>query len=56
MGDNNVDKKKIQKLKDVDKYTIDELKELLGISSEPTKPDIQSVFNQLKSKLKVNNL
>ena len=44
------DKKVIQKLKDVDKYTIDELKELLGISSEPTKPDIQSVFNQLKSK------
>ena len=47
------DKKVIQKLKDVDKYTIDELKELLGFSVKPnfyTKPAIQSEFNQLKSK------
>ena len=29
------DKKVIQKLKDVDKYTIDELKELLGFSVKP---------------------
>ena len=53
MGDNNVDKKKIQKLKDVDKYTIDELKELLGLSVEPnfyTIDNIQDMFNVLKSK------
>ena len=53
MGDNNVDKKIIQKLKDVDKYTIDELKELLGLSVEPnfyTIDNIQDLFNVLKSK------
>lgn len=53
MGDNNIDKKIIQKLKDVDKYTIDELKELLGLSVEPnfyTIDNIQDLFNVLKSK------
>lgn len=57
MGDNskdsNPDKKTIQKLKDVEKYTIDELKELFGLSSEPnfyTIDDIQDQFNVLKSK------
>lgn len=53
MGDNNIDKKIIQKLKDVDKYTIDELKELLGLSVEPnfyTIDNIQDMFNVLKSK------
>lgn len=53
MGDNNIDKKIIQKLKDVDKYTIDELKELLGLSVEPnfyTIDNIQDIFNVLKSK------
>ena len=48
MGDNNVDKKKIQKLKDVDKYTIDELKELLGLSVEPNFPlTLASVVDQV---------
>ena len=57
MGDNskdsNLDKKIIQKLKDVDKYSINELKELLGISTEPnsnTIDDIESNFNVLRSK------
>ena len=57
MGDNskdsNLDKKIIQKLKDVDKYSINELKELLGISTEPnsnTIDDIESNFNILRSK------
>jgi len=54
MGDNSTpDKKIIQKLKDVDKYSVDELKELLGHSLEPnfyTIDDIQDNFNILKSK------
>ena len=51
--DNNPYKKTIQKLKDVEKYTIDELKELLGLSPEPnfyTIYDIQEHFNILNSK------
>jgi len=54
MGDNSKDinpgKKIIQKLKDVDKYSIDELKELLGFSTEPnfyTTYDIQDYFEDL---------
>lgn len=57
MGDNSkdssTDKKIIQKLKDVDKYTISELQELLGLSIEPnfyTIDDIVDHFNVLKSK------
>lgn len=51
--DSNSDKKVIQKLKDVENYGIDELKELLGLSVEPnsyTIDDIQDYFNVLKSK------
>lgn len=47
------DKKIIQKLKDVDKYSIDDLKELLGLSTESnfyTINDIVDHFNVLKSK------
>jgi hypothetical protein len=47
------DKKIIQKLKDVDKYSIDDLKELLGLSTESnfyTINDILDHFNILKSK------
>ena len=43
----------IQKLKDVEKYGIDELKELLGLSTEPnfyTIDDVQASFSVLKSK------
>jgi hypothetical protein len=57
MGDNSKDsnpgKKIIQKLKDVEKYGIDELKELLGLlpdSNLYTIYDIQSHFDTLKSK------
>jgi len=57
MGDNSkdsfTDKKIIQRLKDVDKYTISELQELLGLSIEPnfyTIDDIVDHFNVLKSK------
>jgi len=51
--DKNPSKKIIQKLKDVEKYGIDELKELLGLSTEPnyyTIDDIQSYFDILNSK------
>lgn len=51
--DNNPYKKIIQKLKDVDKYKIPELKELLGLSTEPnfyTIDDIQEHFSILNSK------
>ena len=51
--DKNLGKKIIQKLKDIDKYGIDELKELLGLSIEPnfyTIGDIRDNFNVLKSK------
>lgn len=55
--ENNKDKapnkKIIQKLKDVEKYTIDELKELVGVSTEPnfyTTYDISDHFDILKSK------
>lgn len=51
--DSNSDKKVIQKLKDVESYGIDELKELLGLSVEPnfyTYDDIKEHFNVLKSK------
>jgi len=51
--DKNPSKKIIQKLKDVEKYTIDELKELLGFSIEPnfyTIDDVQASFSVLKSK------
>jgi len=51
--DKSSGKKIIQKLKDVEKYTTDELKELLGLSTEPnfyTIGDIQDHFNVLKSK------
>ena len=47
------DKKIIQKLKDVDKYSIDDLKELLGLSTESnfyTIDDVKDHFNVLKSK------
>jgi hypothetical protein len=53
--DSNSDKKVIQKLKDVENYGIDELKELLGLSVEPnyyTIDDIQDYFSVLKSKYK----
>jgi hypothetical protein len=46
-------KKTIQKLKDVDKYSIYELKELLGLSIEPnfyTIDDVQDHFDVLNSK------
>lgn len=51
--DKNPSKKIIQKLKDVEKYGIDELKELLGLSTEPnyyTIDNIQSYFDILNSK------
>ena len=51
--DSNSDKKVIQKLKDVESYGIDELKELLGLSVEPnfyTYDDIKEHFSVLKSK------
>ena len=51
--DKNTGKKIIQKLKDVDKYSIDDLKELLGLSTEInfyTTDDIVEHFNVLKSK------
>lgn len=51
--DYNSVKKTIKKLKDVDKYPIEELKELLGLSTEPnfyTIDDITDHFNVLKSK------
>ena len=55
--ENNKDKapnkKIIQKLKDVEKYTIDELTELVGLSAEPnfyTTYDIGDHFDILKSK------
>ena len=51
--DNAPNKKIIQKLKDVEKYTIDELKELVGVSTEPnfyTTYDIGDHFDILKSK------
>ena len=41
------------KLKDVDKYSIDDLKELLGLSTESnfyTIDDVKDHFNVLKSK------
>jgi hypothetical protein len=53
--DSNSDKKVIQKLKDVENYGIDELKELFGLSVEPnsyTIDDIQDYFSVLKSKYK----
>lgn len=51
--DKNTGKKIIQKLKDVESYGIDELKELLGLSVEPnfyTYDDIKEHFSVLKSK------
>ena len=51
--DKTPSKKIIQKLKDVEKYGIDELKELLGLSTEPnyyTIDDIQAHFDILNSK------
>ena len=50
--DSNSDKKIIQKLKDVENFGIDELKEFLGLSTEPnfyTIDDIQDHFDILKS-------
>jgi hypothetical protein len=51
--DSNSDKKIIQKLKDVEKYSIDDLKQLLGLSTEQnfyTYDDIKEHFSVLKSK------
>lgn len=51
--DNNSNKKIIQKLKDVENFGIDELKEFVGLSTEPnfyTYDDIKEHFSILESK------